>query len=208
MDTLRVDICYRPLRVGWAIRAGDFDAFRQAVRFTHTLWGGRFNPILIADNEEESGRLIDLFHVDVIYPLGNSEIVQEFPERFPHLITPWIPKDLFIGGGDYPVKCQLLDIHNALVHIRDEAEWKMAREKGIRVYTWDGNDPLTDLFLIQLGRYPSRDEIGVDYREILASATNLHEVLINKEAPISGDVLDPSVATQNRPYVATSKPAM
>lgn len=52
MDTLRVDICYRPLRVGWVIKLGDTDAFRQAVKFSHTLWGGRFNPILMADRED------------------------------------------------------------------------------------------------------------------------------------------------------------
>ena len=52
LDTLRVDICYRPLRVGWVIKLGDTDAFRQAVKFSHTLWGGRFNPILMADRED------------------------------------------------------------------------------------------------------------------------------------------------------------
>ena len=51
MDTIRVDICYRPLRIGWAIRAGDIDAFRQAVRLSYTLWGGRFNSIIVVDKE-------------------------------------------------------------------------------------------------------------------------------------------------------------
>ena len=70
MNTIRVDICYRPLRIGLAIRSDDIDAFRQAVRLSHTLWGGRFNPILIVDREEEAKRLIDLFRVDLIWPIG------------------------------------------------------------------------------------------------------------------------------------------
>ena len=30
MDTTRVDICYRPLRIAWAIQSDDFESFRQA----------------------------------------------------------------------------------------------------------------------------------------------------------------------------------
>ena len=75
MDTTRVDIYYRPLRIGWAICSGDMDAFRRAVRFSNALWGGRFNPIVGVDYEEEAARLIELFHVDVIYPIGDTERV-------------------------------------------------------------------------------------------------------------------------------------
>jgi hypothetical protein len=48
MDTGRVNICYRPLRVCWAIADGDAGAFRKAVRLPHTMWGGRFDRIVIA----------------------------------------------------------------------------------------------------------------------------------------------------------------
>jgi hypothetical protein len=36
MDTLRIDICYPPLRVGWAVRRGDFESLRRIVRWSHT----------------------------------------------------------------------------------------------------------------------------------------------------------------------------
>lgn len=39
-DTLRVDVHYRPLRIGWAVRDGDIEAIRQAIRYSHALWGG------------------------------------------------------------------------------------------------------------------------------------------------------------------------
>ena len=54
METARVDICYRPLRIAWAIHSTDKDGFRQAVCLSHTLWGGRFNPIVMADRPEEA----------------------------------------------------------------------------------------------------------------------------------------------------------
>jgi hypothetical protein len=34
METARVDICYRPLRVAWAIHSSDKDGFRRAVRLS------------------------------------------------------------------------------------------------------------------------------------------------------------------------------
>lgn len=58
-ETARVDICYRPLRVAWAIHSADKDGFRQAVRLSHILWGGPFNPIVMADRPEEAHQLIE-----------------------------------------------------------------------------------------------------------------------------------------------------
>jgi hypothetical protein len=74
MDTARVDICYRPLRVAWAIHSGDREGFRRAVRLTHTLWGGRFNPIVMADRVDEARRLMDLFRVDLIVAVGTPKL--------------------------------------------------------------------------------------------------------------------------------------
>ena len=37
-DTLRVDVCYRPLRIGWAVRQGDSVAIRKAMQYSHALW--------------------------------------------------------------------------------------------------------------------------------------------------------------------------
>jgi hypothetical protein len=95
MDTVRVDICYRPLRVGWVIRSDDHAAFQQAVKLSHTLWGGRFNPILLADREDEAARLIDLFRIDFLHPIGSDAEVIDFPKKFPHLITPFFGSELF-----------------------------------------------------------------------------------------------------------------
>jgi hypothetical protein len=66
MESVRVDICYRPLRIGWAIRAGDMDAFRAAARLSFALWGGRFNPIIFVDQQEQAESLVDVFRVDVV----------------------------------------------------------------------------------------------------------------------------------------------
>src|ERR1700731_1431214 len=98
MDTLRVDICYRPLRLGWAIRHGDFDALRRSIRLSHTLWGGRSDPVIVVDDTDHATRLADLFRVDVLWPVGDAQEVTGFPNRFPHLINPFFHDTLFVGG--------------------------------------------------------------------------------------------------------------
>ena len=92
METVRVDIRYRPLRIGFAIQAGDMEAFCAAARISFALWGGRFNPIIVVDKPQQARSLIDVFRVDVIVPLGDSEQVKEYPKQFPHIITPFFPR--------------------------------------------------------------------------------------------------------------------
>lgn len=199
MDTLRVDICYRPLRVGWVIHSGDTDAFRQAAKFSHTLWGGRFNPILMADREDEARRLIDLFRVDLLLPIGTADEVKAFPEKFPHIINPFFHDSIFIGGEKEQKRAQLLDIHNALAHLRDKPEWKAINDRGFRIYNWQADDPLADVFLTQVGSYPSADEIGIDYREMLTQGFETTEFGLEPVSPIPVDILDhPSITYLSR----------
>jgi len=190
MDTLRVDICYRPLRIAWAIRASDFDAFRGAVQYSHALWGGRFNPILIIDREEEASRLIDLFRVDLIVPLGESDEVKDFPKKHSHLIDPFYDALFMKGSKDYHPYAQALDVHNALVHLQDSPEWKAIKERGVRLFTWQRDDPLTDVLLVQLGGYPNADEVGTDYRALLLEASEGTDSALDATAPIPPDTIE------------------
>ncbi len=199
MDTVRVGICYRPLRIGWAIRAGDIDAFRQAVRLSHTLWGGRFNPILVVDREEEARRLADLFRVDLIWPIGETDEVKAFPKKFPYLINPLFHDTLFVGGVNEHKRAQVLDVRNALVHLRDKPEWKTIKDRGVRLYTWQVDDPLADVFLIQFGAYPGPEEIGMHYRAMLTQAAEATEHSLDIRAAIPSETLNhPSITYLSR----------
>jgi hypothetical protein len=191
MDTVRVDICYRPLRIAWAIRAGDFNAFRRAVRYSCALWGGRFNPIVIIDREEEASRLIDLFRVDIILPIGESDEVKNFPNKYSSLINPFFHDSIFIKGSEhYHPYAQVLDVHNALAYLRDRPEWKPIMDKGVRLFTWQPDDPLADVLLAQLGGYPSADEVGTDYRALLLKVSEGTDSPLDPTAPIEPDTIE------------------
>jgi len=114
MDTIRVDVSYRPLRIGWVIQSGDIEGFRSAVRLSYALWGGRFNPILIADREAEAKLLVDFFRVDVIWPIGDSDTVKALPRKFPYLINPFLHHSLFVGGDKDRKHAQVLDVQMPL----------------------------------------------------------------------------------------------
>src|SRR5689334_5820704 len=148
MDTIRVNIAYRPLRICWAINEGDFAAFREAVRTNHALWGGRFNPIVVVDRASEARALVEAFRADIVQPLGGSEEVKAFAASFEHLIAPFFHDGVFMGQGS-EARAQVLDVHNAMVFVRDTPEWKEIREGTPRIYKWAAEDPLADIFLMQ-----------------------------------------------------------
>src|SRR5262249_25846898 len=142
----------------------------------HTLWGGRFNPIVMVDRAEEAKHLIELYRADLIVPVGGAEETREFPKRFPHLQNPLYPeplspKPLFLRPKGAATRAQVLDIHNALAHWHDTPGWKEINEQGVRLFVWDDDDPLADVFLLQYGQYPNVADFGIDYAEILSRAT-------------------------------------
>ena len=199
MDTIRVDICYRPLRIAWAIGASDLDSFRTAVQYSHALWGGRFNPIVVVDNEEEAGQLIDLFRVDFILPIGDTEAVKKFSDRFRHLIKPFFNDRIFIFERNGEARAQALDIHNALVHFRDKPQAKALRDEGIRVYKWSTDDPLANVFVVMFGQYPSPSEINIDYGQMIVQGANATEHAIDPAVAIPEDTLKyPTIAYLSR----------
>jgi hypothetical protein len=72
------------------------------VRLTHTLWGGRFNPIVLVDRPEEAKQLIERFRADVIWPVGDAVAVKDFPKQFPYLIDPFFRAMLHLPEKNRP----------------------------------------------------------------------------------------------------------
>ncbi|WP_303908212.1 hypothetical protein [Thiohalomonas denitrificans] len=191
MDTLRVDISYRPLRIAWAIRAGDFDAYRKAIRYSSALWGGRFNPIIVVDHESAS-QLIDLFRVDFIFPVGESGELNDFTKKYPHLINP-LHGPIFVEKTEhYPPYANVLDVRNALAHWREKLGRTPVINKGARLRRWRPDDPLSDILLAQLGDYPSVEEVGTDYRSLLLEVSEGNDSTLEITQPVPADVIQHS----------------
>ncbi len=198
MDTVRVNIAYRPLRICWAIKDGDFGAFREAVRTNHAIWGGCFNPIVIVDRASEARAIIEAFRADVILPLGQSEEVKTFTASYKHLISPFFHDGIFIGQ-EHDGHAQVLDVQNAAVHLIDSPDWKQIKEMKPRVYKWVQDDPLADVLLMQLGAYPAKEVIHIDYESMFKEALKASEVTIEAGADLPAELFDhPSIAYLSR----------
>lgn len=189
MDTIRVNIAYRPLRICWAIKEGDFAAFREAVRINHALWGGRFNPIVVVDRASEARALVEAFRADIVKPLGEHDEVKAFAAAFEHLISPFFHDGVFIGQGQ-EARAQVLDMQNAMVFARDSSELKQIQERKPRIYKWTAEDPLADVFLMQLGAYPEKETVHIDYESMFKGVLGASEVVIEPGAELPTDLFD------------------
>jgi len=189
METTRVDIVYRPLRIGFVVLSGDLPSFRKAVRFCTALWGGRFNPIIPVDRPE-AAQLVEVFRPDFLVPLGDDPAIATFVGRYPHLPNPLFGDDLFYPpnhgreGGSH-----VLDIQNLLSHWREKPDFKRLLEDGVRFPRWDEGDALADAMLALFGGYPAKDEIGIDYAAIFAEATAAIDVPVKPDEALSAELL-------------------
>ena len=188
MESLTVNISYRPLKIGWAIRKGDIEAFRSVLKLTCTFWGGTFNPIIVIDNKEETDKLINLFRIDFIQAIDDSDCVSELQNRYQHLIRPILHKSLHIKTNSGSCS-QILDIENALCHYQNTHHLEKIK-KEVCVYNWEIDDRLSDIFLMQLGDYPKKDILGIDYKEILKQGTNAKVINLENKLPIPPYILD------------------
>jgi hypothetical protein len=199
MDTVRVNICYRPLRICWAINAGDRAAFRSAVALSNTMWGGRFNPIVIADRAEEATSIAEVFRADLTIPIGTSDALTAFTNRFSHLINPLFPRELFVGSTGDDTRAQILDIHNALVQLNNSPALASIKEKGMRLYSWADDDPLAEVLLMHLGAYPDVAETRINYRHLVTRATEGSEHQLARHSALPADLFEhPSIAYLSR----------
>ena len=192
MNTARVDINYRPLRIAWAIKSDDLANFRHAVRLSHTMWGGRFNPIVLVDRQNAKD-IVEAFRADVIVPLGESDEVKAFPAQFPYLINPFFTNNLFFQDKDRPGQALVLDVQNAMVHVRGMPVWEAITDKGLDHYIWDDDDPLTDVLSIHLGAYPTKGSVPIDYAERLSETAYpapIVQTTVERNNPLDPKILD------------------
>lgn len=189
MDTLSLRIAYRPVRVGWCVRFGNMDDVRGSLRRTHTLWGGRYNPIIPIGGGVDGKSLIQRFRVDALYPAAEVPELVGFAESFEHLRWPGFhrPKEFFVetNRGFRP---PFLDVSHAVVRLYEEyVKGDQERMLNAKIFSWHSSDPLADIFLAQFGSYPKAAEIGLDYEGFVSKLLKASVVSVSAEGPLPPD---------------------
>lgn len=163
MDTLPIRVGYRPVRIGWCVRDGNFDDLRKALLTTHGLWGGRYNPIIPIGDRDFARQLVEVFRVDALYPVVDVPELQGFASSFPYLPWPGFHKDIFIRDED-TFQPAFLDIYHAVQHLYEEhIKGETDPSVSALLFEWSADDPLADVFLASFGGYLPAAEIHIDY---------------------------------------------
>ncbi len=169
METLGITVRYRPIRIGWCIRSDDYEALQEAWQLSFTMWGGCYNPVIPVDDADYARNLVNLFRVDVLWPLSNDETTKAFIKKFPHLPSSFFPKQFFEPNIYNNTKsATVLDIYHPIHRLYEEhfknnpnPEFKVA------LYDWDENDPLSKIWSAMFGKIPSKEITGVDYTNLI-----------------------------------------
>lgn len=171
MDSVNLRVRYRPLRVGWCVRDQNMDDLRRAIRFSHVLRGGIFNPIVPIDRSEASG-MIQKHRVDALRYVNDDEDSKTFAKSFDSLPWPLDHDALFAEtfGRWTPT---LLDVSHTLNAMADDYRNKVQydpregvsteQEANFALIRWEEDDPLKDVLLATFGDYPDAGEIHRDY---------------------------------------------
>ena len=192
MNTLSLRVRYRPIRLGFCVERGNKDDLRKALQLAHTLWGGRFNPVIPVGTTTQDGELttslVDAFRVDALYPVRDAAILAAFVGSFPYLMWPDFERALFTQGMRGTV-AQFLDIYHPArtifeEHVKDKTQPRVSSI----LYEWDEEDPLGDVFLAFLGRYPSATEIAEDYADLVLKNLRGERVHLDPKNAIPADV--------------------
>jgi hypothetical protein len=177
--SVQIDVGFRPLRIAWCIRSSSWEDFRQALRLTHTLWGGRFNPIIpISDGDQTFARsLIEFYRVDLMQPVTDQEMLHAFINSVPHRQVRY--REEIYADRRYPT---FLDISHPIRRIYemklDEGERRRLRATHVR---WEEGDPLGDLFLTTFGDFPHPEGRQPDYAGMFAALVPSRRLILPDE---------------------------
>lgn len=195
MQSLSVLLGYRPIRVGWCIRDNNLDDFQVAVRLTHCLWGGCFNPLIPIGNVKRATDLVRRFEVDVLFPAVEDDELDAFAGSFQHLRWPEINRSAILETPQGP-KAQLLDFAQCAWRLEDYQRRKLLRPDFAPAFLdWRESDPLANVFLATFGNFPPRALVGVDYPELFKRRLNAETILLSPDDLVAAELL--SRATPN-----------
>jgi hypothetical protein len=198
MGNLYLSTRYRPVRIGLCVRQGNWNDLNHLLALSHTLWGGRFNPVIPIDDITIAKDLIEAFQIDcLLAPSGDSEF-KTFGEAFQFLDWPDFGGGLFREISPNQKACNFLDVYHPIRHLYEDHVKNVAHPKIKPTYfEWNQTDSLASIFLATFGAYPSKDQIGIDYKAIF-SHLNYEAISIPSDCALTLDpwnLLTPSVVS-------------
>jgi hypothetical protein len=169
MKTTCQTLKYKPIRFGWCVKQGDMTNLKRAMELSYTLCGGLYNPIITIGSFEVAASLVKRFHVDVLYPLGETPELEEFIKSQAHLQYPW---GVRIAEPQNPrgLEPNCLDIFYPIELLKNRAD------STVKFYSWNEDDPLSFLLLASIGSYSNFNKDK--FNKCLQSLPNFEEIFL------------------------------
>jgi hypothetical protein len=202
MSSANLRVSYRPVRVGWCVRQGNIDDVRSSLLKTHTLWGGRYNPIIPVGIGGDPHERLRRLGVDVLYPAAEVADLIAFTESFPYLRWPvhhHRGPEFFTEMGSGIIS-PFLDVYHPVMNLHKEYVKGEAKSKvSATIFSWNSTDPLADIFLAEFGAYPGAADVKLDYTGFVIKMLDGRTVSVGSEDSIPSDAykaLTPSAITR------------
>jgi len=156
MGTTTFYLNYRPVRIGFLVRNGNTEDLIEAASLNTILWGGIFNPIIPVSYENKStDQLIDLFSVDALYAVAESDPIKEVLKRHDFLRCPHNFENVIYSLEGDKAHTRYVDIINLILVIWDK-EFKFAPQdykSNCTFIRWDNEDAFSTLYTLLFGSY-------------------------------------------------------
>ena len=189
METLGITVRYRPIRIGWCIRSDDYETLQESWQLSFTMWGGCYNPVIPVDDAVYARNLVNLFRVDVLWPLSNDETTTAFIKEFPHLSSSFLPEQLFVPNiYDDTKSATILDIYHPIHLLHEEHSKNNLKPKyKVALYDWDDDDPLSNIWSAMFGKMPSEQITGIDYTKTIKKYLKVDHLTIETKGTCQFD---------------------
>jgi len=184
MAFFRASIKYRPLRVGFIVRAGHVADILKAAGINCLLWGGIHNPLIpVGDGENAFGHeLVDLFSVDVLHIVESSPDGEAFAGKYPFLRgSSHLVADIFYE--EWRSKKQVLALldSKSIIDLCWEEDFKSKADdfkSDFLLLKWDATDPLANVLSLQFGFFPAEPDLKWNYEKMFVKGLHAREQVL------------------------------
>jgi len=176
---------YRPVRIGFCVRQNDLSAALMAMDMAHSIWGGRFCPIIPCDDARQRRQLIEAFGVDTLYPVTKDNVLDAVISNCKSLAWPFLDRDFFCNDG-VRQRPQFLSVSHPILKLKERRESSRQHPTIVNI-NWDEDDPLAPWFCALVGRYPNNNNtkgFRIEFDSLWPKLINL-----SKDSPVPADLM-------------------
>ncbi len=195
MASINLSIKYRPVRTGFLVRDGSIDDLVKAAGINTLLWGGIYNPIIpVSTDSKFAERLMNLFSVDVLFPVSHTKEIDDLIKKYPFLRDPeYYAENIFYE--DWHTKKNVigyLDSLNIVNYYWDKEFKHKSKEykSNCGLVKWDSNDDLKNLFAILFGYFPTEYNLKDNFEDAFLKGLRSREIKISTNNPIANNLAE------------------